>query len=896
MYGKTCRGRTRAAHRCVLRVLPVVAMLAILPVETSSAQDASAPEEPGAESGDPFEGAVGPPENVEVIRVRGRGIAPIQTELPSSVTQFDASTIEALGAQDVSDLSRVTPNVNIIQPNATQATFFIRGIGLSDFQSNAAGAVTIFQDDVSLNAPAIQTGQLFDIEGVEIVKGPQGTGPFRNASAGAIRVRSRLPTGNHQAQLRSSIGRYAADGGKGASHGLIQDYEGALEMPVVADLMSTRVAFRLRDAEPFKTNGCGNAPAFADRVVVQGSGANRFNEDQAAICGERDFEMLPVGQVSRIPVGLPDEVQSVHNWAARGTLRLQPPETDFDFVLSFHGSRLDQDPVAGQAIGSGQVNATGLQEQPFTFGGRTAKGYREPDQRQEFDDLCQDVDPTSRVQCSSPGAADLLARHLAQDRPLDRRPFRGDYNRQGELVRDTWGGFGRVETVLFGLDVFALGSFDTYTRTQEVDLDFTPDVLFEQLDYDEAWQTYEEVRIGGELAAEPLEWEVGAWFLQEELDVDASFFLGIPGSRTQPQIDRDYSQKIQSAALWGELAWDVYDDLTLEAGVRYNWERKEFAIRRQDVLPTIAIPPAFAKQRKTWQTPTGEIALRYHLDEAISTYLKYSHGFKAGHFNALPGLVQVASPPAREEYNDAWETGIAGYWLQGLVAAQAAFFYYRYEYYQLFNLRDDPQSPPVLEILNADEAENYGVEFEFRLEPLRAWTPRVIEGLLIQGTFAWLHGEYIDFQLSEPEEFAVGVLPISSDFSGNQLQNSPEYSFSLSAAWTLDLGRYGFLVPRYDMNWSDDVFFNIREGRGLKFPNGSERLPEYAIGQPAFFLHNVRFAYRTPTGNVELAVWARNLEDTVYKTFAADVSKFRGVVLNFVGEPRTIGFDVIVTF
>ena len=91
------------------------------------------------------------------------------------------------------------------------------------------------------------------------MRGPQGTGPFRNASAGAIRVRSRRPTGNYGAQLRSSLGRYDTKGDKGARNALIQDYEGALEMPIVADSLSSRFAFRLREADPYKTNGCGNA-------------------------------------------------------------------------------------------------------------------------------------------------------------------------------------------------------------------------------------------------------------------------------------------------------------------------------------------------------------------------------------------------------------------------------------------------------------------------------------------------------------------------------------------------------------------------------------------------------------------------------------------------------------
>jgi hypothetical protein len=292
------------------------------PSEPVAAEEAETPSEV-----DDTGGGSGPPPGVEVMRVRGRGIAAIETDVPSSVTQFDAATIEALGAQDISDLSRVTPNVNIVQPGATQATFFVRGIGLSDFSSNAAGAVTIFQDDVSINAPAIQTGQLYDIEAVDIVRGPQGTGPYRNASGGAIRVRSRRPTGNYGAQLRSSLGRFAADGGKGAHHGLIQDYEGFLEAPIVEEVLSSRFAFRFRDAEPYKTNGCGDAPPFEQRQV------RNFGDSNAVIlaksvCGEGGLGNFPqpqmgVSQTSKIPVGLPTKVQDQHTWAARGTFRIQ---------------------------------------------------------------------------------------------------------------------------------------------------------------------------------------------------------------------------------------------------------------------------------------------------------------------------------------------------------------------------------------------------------------------------------------------------------------------------------------------------------------------------------------------------------------------------------------------
>src|SRR5262245_19763539 len=255
--------------------------------ESPAQEEPAAPAKPKA--AEPGEGSQEAPPGIEVIHVKGRGVGQIETEVQSSVTQFDASTIEALGAQNIADLSRVTPNVNIVQPGATQATFFVRGIGLSDFSSNAAGAVTILQDDVALNAPAIQTGQLFDVENVDVVRGPQGTGPFRNASAGAIQVRSKRPTGNYGAQLRSSLGEYNTIGDKGARHALFQDYEGALEMPIFTDTVSTRVAFRLRDGDPYKTNNCGYSIPFNQRVPAplgDRETSAAFHAANSQMCGE----------------------------------------------------------------------------------------------------------------------------------------------------------------------------------------------------------------------------------------------------------------------------------------------------------------------------------------------------------------------------------------------------------------------------------------------------------------------------------------------------------------------------------------------------------------------------------------------------------------------------------
>ena len=119
-----------------------------------------------------------PPESgIEEIIVRGgESEAASDFGTADSVTGFGAEDLAALGVQDIADLAAFTPNLEIVTAGATTPTFFIRGVGLNDFNSNSTGAVAIYQDEVAINAPALQLSTLFDIEAVNVLRGPQGTG------------------------------------------------------------------------------------------------------------------------------------------------------------------------------------------------------------------------------------------------------------------------------------------------------------------------------------------------------------------------------------------------------------------------------------------------------------------------------------------------------------------------------------------------------------------------------------------------------------------------------------------------------------------------------------------------------------------------------------------------
>lgn len=192
-------------------------------------------------------------EEIVVLGAESEGTRDFATA--DSVTGFGAEDLAALGAQDIADLAAFTPNLEIVTYGATSPTFFIRGVGLNDFNPNSTGAVAIYQDDVARNAPALQLSTLFDIEAVNVLRGPQGTGPARNASAGAIKIYSRKPTGEFDAYLRSELGNFD-----------FRDYEGAIEAPIVEDILAGRFAFRFSERDGTMKNRCADAEPFEERV------------------------------------------------------------------------------------------------------------------------------------------------------------------------------------------------------------------------------------------------------------------------------------------------------------------------------------------------------------------------------------------------------------------------------------------------------------------------------------------------------------------------------------------------------------------------------------------------------------------------------------------------------
>ncbi len=151
-------------------------------------------------------------ETIEEIIVTAQKREQNLQNVPVAVTAFSGETISNLGIKSSSDIAAIVPNLEIGLPGGAgnQPLIYIRGVGLSDTNSNNAGPNGIYVDEVYVSSPGAQTFQIFDLERVEVLKGPQGTLYGRNATGGAINFISAKPTDQFKARFQASYGSFGA--------------------------------------------------------------------------------------------------------------------------------------------------------------------------------------------------------------------------------------------------------------------------------------------------------------------------------------------------------------------------------------------------------------------------------------------------------------------------------------------------------------------------------------------------------------------------------------------------------------------------------------------------------------------------------------------------------------
>ncbi len=114
-------------------------------------------------------------------------------DVPIAVTAFSGRQLERQGAVDITDVGDTTPNVTLEASRGTNSTLtaFIRGIGQQDPVGGFEQGVGIYLDDVYLNRPQGAVLDIYDVERIEVLRGPQGTLYGRNTIGGAIKYVTR---------------------------------------------------------------------------------------------------------------------------------------------------------------------------------------------------------------------------------------------------------------------------------------------------------------------------------------------------------------------------------------------------------------------------------------------------------------------------------------------------------------------------------------------------------------------------------------------------------------------------------------------------------------------------------------------------------------------------------
>ena len=145
-------------------------------------------------------------------------------DVPVSVTAIGGDALAKLGATEIGDIQSTAPNVVLHEGDAQNTVAYIRGVGQLDSLAFADPGVGIYLDDVYLGRAQGSFLDVFDVERIEVLRGPQGTLYGRNTIGGAIKFVSRLPSETPEFTASATVGEYnQTDFTLGASGPLVGD-------------------------------------------------------------------------------------------------------------------------------------------------------------------------------------------------------------------------------------------------------------------------------------------------------------------------------------------------------------------------------------------------------------------------------------------------------------------------------------------------------------------------------------------------------------------------------------------------------------------------------------------------------------------------------------------------
>lgn len=620
----------------------------------------------------------------EIVVTALRNDTPLQ-KTPAAVVAISGADLATRGISNVENLAAVVPAVSFGKTFG-QVHIAVRGIGAD---ANVAGQdprIAFYLDNVYIARPDAQLTGLFDVESVQVLKGPQGTLYGRNATGGAVVVTSARPTDDLSGYFRVGYGSY-------------NDItsEAAISGPI-ADTLSVRFAARYENRDGYGKN------------LVTGRGVDDKNEYN---------------------------LRASVLWKATPNLK---------FLTIADYSKEDDSGNSLHYLGQAQAGTTA---RGLLLGGTTVVNGR---------DISSDIDPKVNIR--------------------------------------TWG---LVEYISYEAGFATIKSTTAYRKTDTtnlVDVDGTSLQLNRYTLFDHAKQFSEEVTANGN--AGRLSWLLGGQYFHENIDPAGSelpLSAAVRGGPISPLTQGFYQSghlRSNAFAAYGNLAYNITDNLKVSVGGRYSTEDKklddvfQLDFSRPYVPGAAIIPQAgFPRSQDTrWSkfTPTGTI--EYQATSNIFAYATIGQGFKSGGYN-----IGVAGSPFAPESITSYEGGIKTTWFNRRLIANAIGFHYNYT-----NLQVTQVVGTVSVTQNAASAKVDGAEFELAIKPVR--------NMSLGGNLAYVDARYVQFQTADPSNIAGGV----RNLAGYRLAQAPKVSFGLYGDYKIDLGRAN-LTLRGDYNYVGRQYF-----------------------------------------------------------------------------------------
>ena len=282
---------------------------------------------------------------IETIEVTATKRVENAQSIPVSVSALSADELKNLKIRDTTEISAQVPNMQISTPGAdSYPVISIRGISMDDYSINQSSSVAIYVDEVYKGNPSLQSGQMFDLQRIEVLRGPQGTLFGKNSTGGLVNFITKGPSWDTGGYLTAGIGNNNRKEVKGA-------YETEL-----SDKLAVRVAGTFTEMDGWKKNsfpGAADSNAIDEwaaratfnylptddvdiTLKVAASKANPYNYAYTNIPGEAGYGAGYYELFNNAEVGLPALFGVTPPEGAPQNSYFVPEGQDFDEIQEDH--------------------------------------------------------------------------------------------------------------------------------------------------------------------------------------------------------------------------------------------------------------------------------------------------------------------------------------------------------------------------------------------------------------------------------------------------------------------------------------------------------------------------------------------------------------------------------